>query len=122
MSARPSTSKPAPKKGRAAAQPDPAAGLSTRALMAVLLYADEVMLPILYTAFDDLASCLFLTLHLTSEAELVVMSDLLSTTAAGFECTETDSLQTPTAQLSLTDRIIFTDPLLLCLLAALAFT
>ena len=37
MSARPSTSKPAPKKGRAAAQPDPAAGLYATPLMALLL-------------------------------------------------------------------------------------
>ena len=118
---RPSTSKPAPKKGRAAAQPDPAAGLSARALMALLLYADELMLP-LHITFDDFSSCLFLTRHLTQMVELIVMSDLLSTTAAGFECAQAHSLQALTAHLSLTDRLICTDALLLCLLAALAFT
>lgn len=35
MPARPSASKPAPKKGRAAAQPEPDAGLYIRALMAL---------------------------------------------------------------------------------------
>ena len=54
VSARPSTSKPAPKKGRAAAQPDPAAGLYTRASTALLLYADQLSLPSLCTTIDDL--------------------------------------------------------------------
>ena len=68
MSARPSASKPAPKKGRAAAQPEPDAGLHIRAPTALPLYADHL------ASNFCLHSASF---HL--KEEISVMSDSVST-------------------------------------------
>lgn len=100
MSVRP-TSKPAPKKGRAAAQPDPAAGPYTRDLMPLLLYADDLILPLPYTSSDDLILPV-----LETTGRVFVMPNLLSATVIG--CTESHGLQTLTAHLSLADRLILT--------------